>query len=158
MSAQTRLPEPNAVIPHQGAAVLLDKIDLVDENRLTASLTVRPGTAFSDVDGNLPAWIGAEIMAQAVAAYAGERSLRRTGRLAPFGLLLGIRGYQSQLDYLVPGGQFSVEVICSSEDEYGRGVFDCRILDARRTVASGTLTVYQPQDGSADPIEALYDD
>jgi len=155
MTAQPRMPEPSAVIPHEGNAVLLDDIVMAEETRLTASLTIRPGTAFSDVDGSLPAWTGPEIMAQAVAAYAGERSLRRTGRLAAFGLLLGIRGYQSQLAFFTPGGRFSVEVMCSSEDEFGCGVFDCRILEAQRTVASGTLTVYQPQDASADQMEAL---
>jgi predicted hotdog family 3-hydroxylacyl-ACP dehydratase len=150
------MPEPAALIPHEGATVLLDEIVLVEQDRLTASLTVRPGTAFSDVDGSLPPWIGAEIMAQAVAAYAGERSLRQSGQLAPFGLLLGIRGYQGLLDSFPPGGTFTVEVVCSSEDEYGRGVFDCRILQAQRAVASGTLTVYQPQDLSKDPMEALF--
>jgi predicted hotdog family 3-hydroxylacyl-ACP dehydratase len=155
MTVQASMPEPGAVIPHVGDAVLLDDIVLVEEARLTASLTVRPGTAFSDVDGSLPPWMGPEIMAQAIAAYAGERSLRRTGRRAPFGLLLGIRNYQNRLACFAPGGLFSVEVVRSSEDEYGRGVFDCRILQAQRTVASGTLTVYQPQEASADHLEAL---
>lgn len=152
---QPGMPEPGAVIPHRGDAVLLDDISLIEPNRLTASLTVRPGTAFSDADDKLPPWMGAEIMAQAIAAYAGERSLRRSGRLAPFGLLLGIRGYRGPRGSFEPGGRFEVEVVCSSEDEYGRGVFDCRILQRRRPVASGTLTVYQPQGPADDYMEAI---
>jgi predicted hotdog family 3-hydroxylacyl-ACP dehydratase len=149
------MPEPGAVIPHKGDAVLLDDIVLIEPNRLTASLAVRRGTHFSDAEGGLPPWVGAEIMAQAIAAYAGERSLRRTGQLAPFGLLLGIRGYQGPEGPFEPGERLVVEVACSSEDEYGRGVFDCRILRGQRTVASGTLTVYQPQDAADEYMEAI---
>jgi hypothetical protein len=35
-----------------------------------------------------------------------------------------------------------------SEDEVGRGVFDCSISMAGAVVAAGTLTVFEPRDGS----------
>jgi predicted hotdog family 3-hydroxylacyl-ACP dehydratase len=142
------LPTPAEVIPHQRDAVLLDAILHADEERVTASLTVRPGTAFSDENGNLPGWVGPEIMAQAVAAFAGCRSLRRRGETAEIGLLLGIRDYTSTVALFAGGEQLMVDGVRSSEDEQGRGVFDCRILRAGVVVAAGTLTVFEPTDGS----------
>jgi predicted hotdog family 3-hydroxylacyl-ACP dehydratase len=142
------MPAAVAVIPHQNDAVLLDAILHADEDHVTATVTVRPGTAFSDDDGNLPGWVGPEIMAQAVAAFAGCRSLRRRGETAEIGLLLGIRDYMSAVVLFADGEQLVVDGVRSSEDEQGRGVFDCRILRDGVVVAAGTLTVFEPTDGS----------
>lgn len=142
------LPSPAEAIPHQHDAVLLSEILHADGDRVTAVATVRPGTAFSDAAGNLPGWVGPEIMAQAVAAFSGCRSLRERGKSAEIGLLLGIRDYTSTAAEFRVGDQLRIEVVRSSEDEEGRGVFDCSIAMAREVVATGTLTVFEPKDGS----------
>ena len=142
------LPSPAAAIPHKHDAVLLDEIRHADGNRVTAVATVRPGTAFSDAAGNLPGWVGPEIMAQAVAAFSGCRSLRDRGESAEIGLLLGIRDYESTVAEFHVGDQLQIEVVRSSEDEEGRGVFDCSMSMAGAVVAAGTLTVFEPRDGS----------
>ena len=142
------LPSPAAAIPHKDDAVLLDEIRHADGNRVTAVATVRPGTAFSDAAGNLPGWVGPEIMAQAVAVFSGCRSLRDRGESAEIGLLLGIRDYESAVAEFRIGDQLQIEVVRSSEDEEGRGVFDGSISMAGAVVASGTLTVFEPKDGS----------
>jgi predicted hotdog family 3-hydroxylacyl-ACP dehydratase len=149
-----------AVLPisHRDDAILLDEIAQVSQGRLEARVLVRPGTAFSDGDGNLPAWVGPEIMAQAISALAGQRSLAAYGRPAAIGLLLGVRSYAA------PGGDFRcgetlrVEVVESSEDEEGRAVFDCTILRADERLASGALTVYQPLDDTFLEAECARDD
>ena len=148
MTGNSRMSALANLIPHRAGAVLLDEIIQVDQASLTAALTVRPGTAFSDMEGNLPGWTGPELMAQAVAAFAGERSLRERGYLAPVGLLLGIRGYESVAVAFRADARLTVEAVRSSEDEEGRGVFDCRILEAGNVLATGTLTVFQPNDWS----------
>ncbi len=142
------LPSPAAAIPHKHDAVLLDEIVHADANRVTAIATIRPGTAFSDAAGKLPGWVGPEIMAQAVAAFSGCRSLRERGEAAEIGLLLGIRDYVSAAAEFRVGDHLRIEVARSSEDEEGRGVFDCSIAIAGTLVASGTLTVFEPKDGS----------
>ena len=142
------LPSPAAAIPHQHDAVLLSEILHADGDRVTALATVRSGTAFSDAAGNLPGWVGPEIMAQAVAAFSGCRSLRERGESAEIGLLLGIRDYESAMAEFCVGDQLRIEVARSSEDEEGRGVFDCSICMDGAVVASGTLTVFEPRDGS----------
>jgi predicted hotdog family 3-hydroxylacyl-ACP dehydratase len=142
------MPAPVALLSHAGDAVLLDEIHSIDEHRLEASLVVRPGTAFSDGAGCLPGWVGPEIMAQAIAALSGQRSLATRGRPAAIGLLLGVRSYKMSVQAFHPGDALAVEVIKSSEDEDGRAVFDCRIFSAGQVIASGTLTVFQPADNS----------
>jgi len=128
--------------------VLLDEVRSVSAHRLDASLLVRPGTAFSDASGCLPGWVGPEIMAQAIAALSGYRTLTAHGRPAAIGLLLGVRSYDTVVSEFRPGDTLTVEVIESSEDEEGRAVFDCKILCTNDVLASGTLTVFQPADNS----------
>jgi predicted hotdog family 3-hydroxylacyl-ACP dehydratase len=142
------LPRPAELLPHRHDAVLLDVITGAEGDRLTASLVVRAGTAFSDASGNLPGWIGPEIMAEAIAALSGYRSLKAKGRAAGIGLLLGVRGYTATAGEFRPGEQLDIEVIESSEDEEGRAVFDGTIRRDGQVVASGTLTVFQPGDDS----------
>jgi len=152
------LPRPAALLPHRHDAVLLDVITLAEDDRLAASLVVRPGTAFSDASGNLPGWIGPEIMAEAISALSGYRSLNRHGHAAGIGLLLGVRGYTATAGEFRPGERLDVEVVESSEDEEGRAVFDGTIRREGQVVASGTLTVFQPADDSFLDRECERDD
>jgi predicted hotdog family 3-hydroxylacyl-ACP dehydratase len=152
------LPAAASLVPHQCDAVLLDEIVRIDTDRLVASLTVRSGTAFSDAVGNLPGWIGPEIMAEAIAALAGHRSLEARGRRAEIGLLLGIREYECAVDEFRIGDRLSVEVAESWEDEEGHAVFDCVLTSAGRTLATATLNVFQPTDGTFVARECARDD
>jgi predicted hotdog family 3-hydroxylacyl-ACP dehydratase len=141
----TSMPTASSVIPHRGDALLIDRIDEMDGKRLLASLTVRRGTAFSDSHDRLPGWAAPEIMAQAVAAFAGCRSLRRGERPMPMGLLLGVRQFRLDVEAFGPGEELRVEVLCTSADDEGHGVFDCKLHSAAGTVAVATLTAFQPQ-------------
>jgi len=145
-------------IPHQEDAILLEEIAHAAHDRLEARLVVRPGTAFSDASGNLPAWVGPEIMAQAVSALAGKRSLALRGRPAAIGLLLGVRSYEARGGDFRCGEALRVEVVESSEDEEGRAVFDCRISRSGELLACGALTVFQPPDDSFLQAECARDD
>ncbi len=152
------LPSLAAAIPHKHDAVLLSEILHADSDRLTAIAIVRFGTAFGDGSGHLPGWIGPEIMAQAVAAFSGCRSLRERGDSAEIGLLLGIRDYSSTTVEFRVGDRLQIEVVRSSEDEEGRGVFDCTIAMDGAAIAAGTLTVFEPKDGSFLESERMRDD
>ena len=139
------------LVPHEGAALLLDRIESADARSLTASLTVRPGTAFSHEDGSLAGWAGPEIMAQAVSAFSTLTS-SRNGRPA-VGLLLGARAYRSRLATFAAGARLEVDITESTRDEEGGGVFDCRIRIGVEVVADGRLTVFEP----VDPWAVLQD-
>lgn len=139
---------PADLTRHRGSAALLDEICRDDESSLEARVVVRPGTAYSDRFGHLPAWAGPELMAQAISALSGLRSLRARGRPAAIGLLLGVRSYRATVDEFRSGEVLDVEVIESSEDEDGMAVFDGTIRRAGELIASGMLTVFQPPDDS----------
>jgi len=132
------------LVPHQGAALLLDRIESADAGMLTASLTVRPGTAFSNDDGSLAGWAGPEIMAQAVSAFSTLTSGREGG--PAIGLLLGARDYRSRLNAFPAGTRLEVSVTESTRDQDGGGVFDCCIRLGAEIVADGRLTVFEPVD------------
>ena len=143
-----QLRRPADLIRHRGSAALLDEICREDGGSLEARLTVRPGTAYSDRAGNLPAWAGPELMAQAISALSGLRSLREHDRPAAIGLLLGVRSYRSAVEEFRSGEVLDVEVIESSVDEDGMAVFDGSIRRSGEVIASGVLTVFQPADDS----------
>jgi predicted hotdog family 3-hydroxylacyl-ACP dehydratase len=144
----SQLRAPAELIRHRGSAALLDEICRYDETSLEARVVVRPGTAYSDRFGHLPAWAGPELMAQAISALAGQRSFRAHGRPAAIGLLLGVRSYRATVDEFRSGEVLLVEVTESFEDEDGMAVFDGRIRRAGELIASGRLTVFQPPDDS----------
>ena len=140
--------DPRTLIPHGQDAVLLDEVTRVGDDWLEARLAVRPGTAFSDAGGDLPGWVGPELMAQAISALSGHRSVRLTGKPASIGLLLGVRDYEVVAGGFHRGEVLRVEVMRSSDEDDGRAVFDGRIVRDGQVVASGKLTVYQPADDS----------
>jgi predicted hotdog family 3-hydroxylacyl-ACP dehydratase len=142
------LPRPGDLIRHREGAALLDEICRDHATGLEARLVVRAGTAYSDRFGHLPAWAGPELMAQAISALSGLRSLREHGKPAAIGLLLGVRSYRATVEEFRCGEVLDVEVIESSEDEDGMAVFDGRIRRAGEVIASGVLTVFQPPDDS----------
>ena len=66
------------VVPHRGSALLLDQVLRWDEDSIEVALVV-PASGLFNQAGGVPAWIGIEYMAQAIAAWAGCRA-RRDGR------------------------------------------------------------------------------
>ena len=135
------------LLPHVGGAVLLEQVVAVRDDGLTASMTVRPGTAFSQPDGSLAPWAAPEIMAQAVSAFANLAN--RRGAAPALGLLLGVRDFQVSSGPFPAGAQLRVEVTESTRDQDGSGVFNCRILREDTVVAEGKLTALQPDDPRA---------
>lgn len=142
----TALPDTRDVIPHTGSCVLLERLVAADETHLRADVRIGR-TPYSMADGSLPGWCGLEIMAQAVSAYAGCKALAKGEPIRP-GLLLGTRAYSCGVPSLPAGAAYEVEVVVSTMDPDGLGVFDCELRDTTGTVATGTLTVFQPEDAT----------
>ena len=135
-------PYPADLVPHTGEALLLESIEWADAACLVASLTVRPNSPYSLGNGALAGWSGPELMAQAVSAFATLHAGRPW--LPKPGLLLGLRTYDSDTAEFPAGLKLSVEARESTRDAEGRGVFDCSIRMDDKLLASGTLTVFQP--------------
>src|SRR2546428_3724860 len=64
-------PRIEQLVPHRGAMLWLDRLTGGDVNAVEAEARVPSAGWYLDERGYMPAWIGIELMAQAVAATAG---------------------------------------------------------------------------------------
>ena len=135
-------------MPHRGAMNLLDTIERFDDLAIEALVRVPSQGLFNTADG-VPAWVGIEYMAQAVAAWSGARA-RAGGGSPKIGYLLGSRRYEAAVPVFEVGTELRVLAQCELTAENGLGMFDCRIEHAGRVVASGRLSVFQPPDNSGE--------
>lgn len=135
------------VLPQRGAMRLLDAVLHWDDAGIAAVLVVPADGLFVGPDG-VPAWIGIEYMAQAIAAWSGCRA-RREGRPPPLGVLLGSRRYRSTRSVFARGERLVVQARLDMTAGNGLGLFACRIEVAGQTCAEATVSVFEPGDPGA---------
>lgn len=134
------------LLPHAGEMILLDAVIEAGDERIACRRIVRNDGLFEDA-GGLPAWAGVELMAQAIAAWAGCRG-KASGEPVRLGFLLGTRHYTCNVAGFAPGTGLVVEARREFSDEGGMGVFACRI-EAPGVLAEARLTVFSPPDASS---------
>ena len=130
------------LLPHAGDMILIEQILSFDDEQIHTRLTVRPGGLFNRPDGSLPAWVGIELMAQSVAAYAGCHA-RQKGNAVELGFLLGTRRFECNVEHFPAGTELTIHGIRSLEDDNGMGVFECH-LTAPGIHATARLNVFRP--------------
>jgi predicted hotdog family 3-hydroxylacyl-ACP dehydratase len=130
------------LLPHAGDMILIDGITRFDDEQIYTTLTVKPDSLFSLPDGSLPAWVGIELMAQSVAAFAGCHA-RQKGNPAELGFLLGTRKFECNVEAFPAGSALTIHGIRSLEDDNGMGVFECHI-HGPGIEASARLNVFRP--------------
>ena len=130
------------LLPHAGDMILIDQVLGFDEEQIHTRLTVKPGGLFNRADGSLPAWLGVELMAQSVAAYAGCRA-RQQGQAVELGFLLGTRKFECNVEHFPAGSELRIHALRSLEDDNGMGVFECH-LSGPGIQASARLNVFRP--------------
>lgn len=130
------------LLPHAGDMILLDAVETFDAHSIDAQLRVKPGGLLNLPDGSLPAWVGLEIMAQTVAAFAGCQA-RQAGLPVELGFLLGTRNYRCDVEHFPAGAQLQIRAIRSLQDDNGMGVFECH-LDGPGIHAEARLNVFRP--------------
>ena len=130
------------LLPHAGDMILLDAVERFDEDCVDTHLLVRADGLLSAADGSLPAWVGVEIMAQSVAAFAGCHA-RQAGQPVELGFLLGTRSYQCNVETFPVGARLRVRATRSLQDDNGMGVFECH-LDGPGIHAEARLNVFRP--------------
>jgi predicted hotdog family 3-hydroxylacyl-ACP dehydratase len=135
------------LVPHRGSMLLLDRLLLDEPLRVRVAATVRRGALFTTGEG-LPAWVGVELMAQAVAAWAGLRA-RERGEPVPMGFLLGTRRYACAVPHFGPGARLEVEAEQELAAANGMVVFACRIEREGQVLATANLNVFEPEDVEA---------
>lgn len=142
------LPAPAEVITHRDGMLLLDQITAADEERCVAEYAPRSDAWYADAEGNMPAWIGIELMAQAVAVQVGVQKHRLN--LPPkLGMLLGARSYKVSTPHFRAVEPLSVRAQLVFRDESGLAAYDCEIRqtsDPQQILATATLKVFEPDD------------
>lgn len=131
------------LVPHSGKMSLLDNIVEYGDGWLSAEVCITVDSMFADENG-VPAWVGLEYMAQAVAAYAGLQERLNGGQPKP-GFLLGARKYLCSTDYFAIGKILLLSVQLDMQAANGLNVFQC-VLQAEGVDASAGLNVFQPDD------------
>lgn len=133
------------LVPHAAPLLLLDELIDWSEDGLCCGLTVRADGLF-DHQGKVPAAVGIEYMAQAVAAFSGLRAKRRNEPVKE-GFLLGSRRFSSSVSQFDCGVKLRVSVQCQFQGTDGMGAFDCEVVgDGVSQMAR--LTVFEPVDDS----------
>lgn len=135
------------VVPHAGAMLFLDTLLSHDEDGVVAEASVDERHLFATPEG-VPAWVGIEFMAQAIAAWAGCRA-RACGEPVRIGFLLGTRRYECRPQYFSFGTRLRIEVRREIFGDNGLGMFACRLFDSGEEIACANLSVFEPRDPAA---------
>lgn len=134
------------LVPHSGEMILLDRITEFSPEHLIAETEIRSDNLLLR-NGKLASFIGAEILAQGIAAWAGCKCTL-AGVPIGLGYWLGSRKlhlYQQEIDV---GTQLQIRVKMSIEDATGFGVFDCQLvnLNTQEPIIEGVLNVFTPKE------------
>lgn len=136
------------VLPHRGTMRLVEEIVAFDDEWVRVATRVSPQAWYADGDGAMSAWIGIELMAQAIAVHVGLLA-RRTGGCARPGVLLGTSRYETRVDTFAAGVRLVVEAKLLLRGDEGHGAYDCCIeLDGQR-MAQAVVKVFEPKDFQA---------
>ena len=135
------------VVPHRDGMCLLDRVLRWDDETIQAELVVPYEGLFVE-GGGVPAWVGIEYMAQAIAAWAGCRA-RRAGREPNIGFLLGSRRYTSTRDVFPSGTHLRVDARCELLADNGLGMFACTLHAGDEQWAVANVSVFEPADAMA---------
>jgi predicted hotdog family 3-hydroxylacyl-ACP dehydratase len=126
------------LLPHRGPAILVDRLLALDAEGCRVAAQVRPGARYLDAQGELPAWVGLELMAQACSAFSGWRNTL-SGRPIRVGYLLGTRSFDATEPAFPVGTELEVEVKVIFLDETGPSAFRCELRREGIRVAHATL-------------------
>ena len=143
MNELVPLPAIDTLLPHQAPMLLLDRLCTVDASRVCCE--TRVGTRHAlllDGEGSLPAWVGIELMAQTIAAWAGYQGWLR-GEKPRLGMLLGSRNYSATCPDFAFGSELEIEVEQLMTDA-GLSSFQCMIRCGGPVVAEARLSTLQP--------------
>lgn len=138
---------PAELLPHAADMILIDQVLWFDEEQIKTRLTVKPGGLFNRPDGSLPAWVGVELMAQSVAAYAGCHA-RQKGNAVELGFLLGTRKFECNVEHFPVDSELTIHALRSLEDDSGMGMFECH-LHGQGIHASARLSVFRPPNAAS---------
>lgn len=135
-------PSVNELLPHAGAAVLIDAVLMNAPDRIRAAAHITREHPYYVADQGVPTWVGIEMMAQTVAAHAGLTG-RAEGRAPRAGMLLGTRRYRAEISHFPEGARLEIEADREFGDVGGVAACACRIRCDERIVVEATITIIE---------------
>lgn len=133
------------LVPHTGKMILLDRVVDFGDDFLVAEAEIRDDNILLK-ENKLPAFLGTEIMAQGVAAWAGCKCVRADKPIS-LGYWIGSRKLSIHQTDIAVGSKLCIQIKLSIEDSTGFGVFDCQLIDQanQQVIVEGALNVFRPQ-------------
>jgi predicted hotdog family 3-hydroxylacyl-ACP dehydratase len=138
-------PPVEQLLPHRGTMLLLAAVLACTDESLTAQARVEGDAWYADATGAMPAWIGIELMAQAIAAHVGLLAMRAGNPMRP-GVLLGSRRYEVHTPAFAREALLRIEVKELLRGEEGHGAYECVIQHNGVVGAEAVIKVFQPRD------------
>jgi predicted hotdog family 3-hydroxylacyl-ACP dehydratase len=139
-------PAIDELLPHRGTMKLLDAVLDYDDTTVRVEARVDPRAWYADAAGAMPAWIGIELMAQAIGAHVGLLTRMEGGEPRP-GVLLGAQRYQAHVPAFDAHARLHIDATQILRGADGQGAYECTIsnTDGARW-AHAIVKVYQPND------------
>jgi predicted hotdog family 3-hydroxylacyl-ACP dehydratase len=125
--------------------LLLERVREFSPTHVEVSMTVPQNHPLVDQARGMPAWVGVELMAQAVSVFSALE-LRARGLPPRIGLLLGARSFDAQAPYFSIGAELHVRATLALRDAAGLGAFDCTIQSHGAVLARAQVKGYMPED------------
>jgi predicted hotdog family 3-hydroxylacyl-ACP dehydratase len=103
-----KYPPIERLLPHRPPMILVDRLVRTNGVETVCEVTIGPHSMFLQTAG-VPAFVGIEYMAQAVAAHGGYQSYLE-GQPIVVGLLLGTRRFETHCQFFELGQALRIEV------------------------------------------------
>jgi predicted hotdog family 3-hydroxylacyl-ACP dehydratase len=145
MTIRAQLPPIEDVLPHRDNMLLIDRLIEFNNESIIAECSPKSDAWYADAEGNMPAWIGIELMAQAVAAHVGALK-RYEGKPQKNGVLVGTRRYSATAPIFTANVTIQIYVTIAYQDISGLAAYDCSIKSNDILLAEATLKVFEPDD------------
>ncbi|HZF26537.1 MAG TPA: hypothetical protein VEZ88_09780 [Steroidobacteraceae bacterium] len=145
MTRESRLIPIEELLLQRHEMLLLDRLHDFGPEHVEVIANVTAPHPLVDEPRGMPAWVGIELMAQAVSVFSGLE-LRAKGLAPRIGLLLGARVYEAHVPFFPLGAKLSVRAVLALRDAEGLGVFDCTIHEGGELLAHGQVKGYMPKD------------
>lgn len=147
---QSGYPPVAQLVPHEAPMILVDELVEWSPTHAQVRAQVRRGGPFVQ-DGQLPATILLEYMAQAVAVAEGMSGRVSGRRDSPgMGVLLGVRELKLEIDAVEIGDVLDIHVAHRFRDD-ALASYDCEVRRTGQVLASGAVNVMRQ--GPAQPPE-----
>lgn len=136
----TKFPPVATLLPHRGPALLIDAVLAETPDGIRVAAHITPAHPYFVPGRGVPAWVGIELMAQAIAARAGLTA-ERTHTAPGSGMLLGTRRYHTQRAYFPEGARLEISARREFSDESGVVACACEITCGGETLSAATIIV-----------------